>query len=93
MIRDDQSLIDKQVIHGHVVPKNVLFTRTVQDAKKEYESMAFTDNLKVLISMENVTNSDDPDEMACEYFTLYCGEWYVDYNVLCSYAVLVTKTA
>ncbi|KAK8752724.1 hypothetical protein OTU49_007189, partial [Cherax quadricarinatus] len=54
-------LIDKQVIHGHVVPGHVLFTRTVQNSNDQYESLAFTDNLKVFISMENVSNPDHKD--------------------------------
>lgn len=66
-MRINQTLIDKQVVHGHVVPNKVLFTRTVQDPKTEYESLAFTDNLKVYISLENVTSSEDPaEEATCE---------------------------
>ncbi|XP_045125590.1 fasciclin-1-like isoform X4 [Portunus trituberculatus] len=56
------TVIDKQVIHGHVVPGKVLFTRTVKDSRDEYESLAFTDNLKVFISMENVSSSDNEDQ-------------------------------
>ncbi|XP_050740112.1 fasciclin-1-like isoform X1 [Eriocheir sinensis] len=67
MLRGEQELVDKQVIDGHVVPNKVLFTRTVQDAKNEYKSLAFTDNLKVYISLENVTFSDDPTEEATYY--------------------------
>ncbi|MPC13597.1 Fasciclin-1 [Portunus trituberculatus] len=61
-IRDNKTVIDKQVIHGHVVPGKVLFTRTVKDSRDEYESLAFTDNLKVFISMENVSSSDNEDQ-------------------------------
>ncbi|XP_076044280.1 fasciclin 1 Fas1 domain-containing isoform X2 [Oratosquilla oratoria] len=53
--RTDKDLIDGQVVHGHVVPEHVLFTRTVMNANDLYKSVAFTDNLKVYISMENVT--------------------------------------
>lgn len=64
---DEQNMVDKQVIHGHVVTNKVLFTRTVQDSRQEYESLAFTDNMKVYISLENVTFSDDPfEEATCE---------------------------
>ncbi|KAK8394216.1 hypothetical protein O3P69_006417 [Scylla paramamosain] len=56
------TIIDKQVIHGHVVPGKVLFTRTVQDSKEEFESLAFTDNLKVFISMENVSSFNNEDQ-------------------------------
>lgn len=59
---ENKTVIDKQVIHGHVVPGEVLFTRTVQDSREEYESMAFTDNLKVFISMENVTSTVHEDQ-------------------------------
>ena len=52
-----------------MVPGKVLFTRTVQDSREEYESLAFTDNLKVFISMENVTNSNNEEEQ-CEYIPL-----------------------
>ncbi|XP_069954389.1 fasciclin-1-like [Cherax quadricarinatus] len=67
VLRTDKDLIDKQVIHGHVVPGHVLFTRTVQNSNDQYESLAFTDNLKVFISMENVSNPDHKDT-TCEYF-------------------------
>lgn len=50
-------LIDKQVIHGHVVPGRVLFTRAVENQNEQYESLAFTDNLKVFVSMEEVSNT------------------------------------
>ncbi|XP_037773100.1 fasciclin-1-like, partial [Penaeus monodon] len=50
-----KDMIDKQVVHGHVVPNRVLFTRTVTSSSNQYESLAFTDNLKVFITMENVT--------------------------------------
>ncbi|XP_071523203.1 fasciclin-1 isoform X3 [Panulirus ornatus] len=53
----DQELIDKQVIHGHVVPGKVLFTRAVENQNEQYESLAFTDNLKVFVSMEEVSNT------------------------------------
>ncbi|KAK7083682.1 fatty acid synthase beta subunit fas1, partial [Halocaridina rubra] len=58
-LRGEQDLIDKQVIHGHIVPGKVLFTRTVQNPNDQSESLAFTDNLKVFISMENVTSGSE----------------------------------
>nr|XP_045611021.1 fasciclin-1-like isoform X3 [Procambarus clarkii] len=61
VMRTDKELIDKQVIHGHVVPGHVLFTRTVENSNIQYESLAFTDNLKVFISVENVSNSDNQE--------------------------------
>ena len=59
-------MIDKQVIHGHIVPEKAIFTRTFENTDEQYESYAFTDNLKVFISMENVSNSDSAD-VACKY--------------------------
>ncbi|KAK3875408.1 hypothetical protein Pcinc_019720 [Petrolisthes cinctipes] len=53
-----QDLIDKQVVHGHVIPDHVLFTRTVEKPTDQFESMAFSDNLKVVLFMENVTRPD-----------------------------------
>lgn len=58
-----KDMIDKQVVHGHVVPNRVLFTRTVTSSSNQYESLAFTDNLKVFITMENVTVAEG-EEMA-----------------------------
>lgn len=43
------SLIDRQVIDGHIIPNHVLFT-TPTPSNKPYETLAFTDNLKVTIS-------------------------------------------
>lgn len=60
-IQHEQDLIDKQVVHGHIVPGKVLFTRTIQSSTDQSESLAFTDNLKVFISMENVTSPNDQD--------------------------------
>ncbi|CAL4059847.1 unnamed protein product, partial [Meganyctiphanes norvegica] len=54
-----QDVIDKQVVHGHILPNKVLFTRTAEGNNEEYPSFAFTDNLKVLISMEKVKNPED----------------------------------
>lgn len=65
----EQDIIDKQVVHGHVVPNVALFTRTVQDETTTFESLAFTDNLKVLISMANIT-SEGEDGVICEYCRL-----------------------
>lgn len=64
---DEQDLIDKQVIHGHVVPEVALFTRTVQNKSEKFESLAFTENLKVFISMENVTADSEGEDVTCEY--------------------------
>nr|XP_027231050.1 fasciclin-1-like [Penaeus vannamei] len=61
-----KDMIDKQVVHGHVVPNRVLFTRTVTSSSNQYESLAFTDNLKVFITMENVTVAEG-EEMALKY--------------------------
>ncbi|XP_066989543.1 fasciclin-1 isoform X4 [Macrobrachium rosenbergii] len=52
-------LIDKHVIHGHIVPKEVLFTRTVEGTTNQSMSLAFTDNLKVLINMEKVAGQTE----------------------------------
>lgn len=71
-MRTDKELIDKQVIHGHVVPERVLFTRTVENQNEQYESLAFTDNLKVFVSMENVSNEAN-ESMTCKYFGFSLG--------------------
>ncbi|XP_068225212.1 fasciclin-1-like isoform X2 [Palaemon carinicauda] len=57
----NKDLIDKHVIHGHIVPKEVIFTRTVEGTSNRSMSLAFTDNLKVLINMEKVTGQTEDD--------------------------------
>lgn len=47
--------IDEKVIDGHVIPRHVLFTNpTTSD--KEYETLAFTDMIKVTISLKTDTD-------------------------------------
>uniref|UniRef100_A0A1B6D4C3 FAS1 domain-containing protein n=1 Tax=Clastoptera arizonana TaxID=38151 RepID=A0A1B6D4C3_9HEMI len=48
--------IDQKVIDGHVIPKHVLFTSSTPD-KKEYETLAFTDNIKVTLFFETETDN------------------------------------
>lgn len=48
-------LIDAKVIDGHVIPDHVLFTQAVPD-HQEFESMAFGDNIKVIISLSTSVN-------------------------------------
>lgn len=56
---ESQEMIDKPVIHGHIIPQKAIFTRTFRDTDEQYESYAFTDNLKVFITMENVSSADN----------------------------------
>ncbi|XP_035438611.2 fasciclin-1 isoform X2 [Spodoptera frugiperda] len=51
-------LIDEKVIDGHVIPHHVLFTHATPDAK-EFETLAFGDNVKVIISFSTVMNGKD----------------------------------
>ncbi|XP_022825262.1 fasciclin-1 isoform X1 [Spodoptera litura] len=51
-------LIDEKVIDGHVIPHHVLFTHATPDAK-EFETLAFGDNVKVIISFKTVMNGKD----------------------------------
>uniref|UniRef100_A0A6A7G0T6 Fasciclin-1-like n=1 Tax=Hirondellea gigas TaxID=1518452 RepID=A0A6A7G0T6_9CRUS len=48
--------LDKQVIHGHVVLGKAMFTRPASKIGEDIKSLAFVDNLKVLIKMVNVTS-------------------------------------
>ncbi|XP_050456093.1 fasciclin-1 isoform X2 [Cataglyphis hispanica] len=47
--------IDKQVIDGHVVPNEVLFTAPTPE-NTEYKTLVFSDNLKVIVSFLKVHN-------------------------------------
>ncbi|CAH0725262.1 unnamed protein product, partial [Brenthis ino] len=51
-------LIDAKVVDGHVIPHHVLFTQATPDTK-QFNSMAFSDNVKVIISF---TTSDNGKE-------------------------------
>lgn len=47
--------IDKQVIDGHVIPNEVLFTSPTPDSM-EYKTLVFSDNLKVIVSFLKAHN-------------------------------------
>ncbi|XP_047022564.1 fasciclin-1 isoform X1 [Helicoverpa zea] len=51
-------LIDEKVVDGHVIPHHVLFTHATPDTK-EFETLAFGDNVKVIISFSTVMNGKD----------------------------------
>ncbi|XP_041970418.1 fasciclin-1 isoform X6 [Aricia agestis] len=51
-------LIDGKVVDGHVIPHQVLFTQATADGQ-EYESMAFSDNVKVIISFSTSVNGKE----------------------------------
>ncbi|VVD01840.1 unnamed protein product [Leptidea sinapis] len=51
-------LIDGKVVDGHVIPQHVLFTHATPD-NKEFESMAFSDNVKVIISFTTAMNGQE----------------------------------
>ncbi|XP_053603497.1 fasciclin-1 isoform X2 [Plodia interpunctella] len=51
-------LIDGKVIDGHVIPRHVLFTKATHD-DKEYETLAFSDNVKVIISFSTAMNGNE----------------------------------
>ncbi|KAF2347996.1 FAS1 domain [Trinorchestia longiramus] len=55
-ISDSSEVLDVQVVHGHVVPGHALFTRPTARHVREIESLAFTDNLKVLLKVEEVSS-------------------------------------
>nr|XP_032512691.1 fasciclin-1 isoform X3 [Danaus plexippus plexippus] len=48
-------LIDGKVVDGHVIPHHVLFTQATPDGE-EFKSMAFSDNVKVIISFTSTPN-------------------------------------
>lgn len=49
--------IDQLVIDGHVIPNEVLFTSPTSE--KEYPTLVFSDNLKVLVSFMKSENKGD----------------------------------
>ncbi|XP_038220115.1 fasciclin-1 isoform X2 [Zerene cesonia] len=51
-------LIDGKVVDGHVIPQQVLFTHATPDGK-EFESLAFGDNVKVIISFTTSMNGKE----------------------------------
>ncbi|CAB3237088.1 unnamed protein product [Arctia plantaginis] len=51
-------LIDEKVIDGHVIPHHVLFTHATPDGK-EFETLAFGDNVKVIISFSTTMNGNE----------------------------------
>ncbi|XP_052740680.1 fasciclin-1 isoform X1 [Bicyclus anynana] len=51
-------LIDAKVVDGHVIPQHVLFTQATPD-NKEFKSLAFTDNVKVIISFTTTMNGKE----------------------------------
>lgn len=51
-------LIDEKVIDGHVIPHHVLFTHATPDAK-EFETLAFGDNVKVIVSFSSTMNGKE----------------------------------
>lgn len=48
-------LIDEKVVDGHVIPRHVLFTHATPDTQ-EFETLAFGDNVKVIISFSTTLN-------------------------------------
>lgn len=48
-------LIDEKVVDGHVIPHHVLFTKATPDTK-EFETLAFSDNVKVIVSFSTAMN-------------------------------------
>lgn len=50
--------IDQKVIDGHIIANHVLFTNPTPDDVK-YQSMAFTDMLKVMISFKKEVEGKD----------------------------------
>ena len=57
-------LIDAKVVDGHVIPHHVLFTQATSDTK-QFNSMAFSDNVKVIISF---TTTDNEKEEISKYY-------------------------
>ncbi|CAG9795259.1 unnamed protein product [Diatraea saccharalis] len=51
-------LIDEKVVDGHVIPHHVLFTKATPD-NKEFETLAFGDNVKVIISFSTSMNGNE----------------------------------
>ncbi|XP_045765783.1 fasciclin-1 isoform X3 [Maniola jurtina] len=51
-------LIDAKVVDGHVIPHQVLFTQATPDTK-EFKSLAFSDNVKVIISFTTSINGKE----------------------------------
>ncbi|CAH2247285.1 jg15463 [Pararge aegeria aegeria] len=51
-------LIDAKVVDGHVIPHHVLFTQATPDTK-EFKSLAFSDNVKVIISFTTSMNGKE----------------------------------
>ncbi|XP_026321963.1 fasciclin-1 isoform X7 [Hyposmocoma kahamanoa] len=51
-------LIDEKVVDGHVIPHHVLFTQATEDSK-EFETLAFSDNVKVTISFSTTVNGNE----------------------------------
>ncbi|KAL4707897.1 hypothetical protein ACJJTC_013688 [Scirpophaga incertulas] len=51
-------LIDDKVVDGHVIPHHVLFTKATPDTK-EFETLAFGDNVKVIISFSTAMNGNE----------------------------------
>ncbi|XP_014367289.1 fasciclin-1 isoform X2 [Papilio machaon] len=50
--------IDEKVIDGHVIPHHVLFTKATPEGQ-EFESLAFSDNVKVIISFSVAVNGQE----------------------------------
>ncbi|RVE43404.1 hypothetical protein evm_011941 [Chilo suppressalis] len=51
-------LIDEKVVDGHVIPHHVLFTKATPDTK-EFETLAFGDNVKVIVSFSTAMNGNE----------------------------------
>lgn len=51
-------LIDDKIVDGHVIPHHVLFTHATPDAK-EFETLAFGDNVKVIVSFSTTVNGKE----------------------------------
>nr|XP_026496791.1 fasciclin-1 isoform X1 [Vanessa tameamea] len=51
-------LIDAKVVDGHVIPHHVLFTQATPETE-EFKSMAFSDNVKVIISFTTSANGKE----------------------------------
>lgn len=62
-------LIDEKVIDGHVIPHHVLFTQATPDVK-EFETLAFGDNVKVIISFSTAMNGREEISKFFCFFSL-----------------------
>lgn len=59
-MEQDTEIMDKAVVEGHVLPEHAMFSRPATVREEEMESMAFKENLKVLLLMEKVASEPKP---------------------------------